>query len=80
MTKTHNINYTQHLAAKFEILARKRRKILQDGFPWVVTMDYVSYSGWPFVKIKLRKTENETFAEFKYLERNQLYGKHHTAT
>ena len=28
----------------------------------------------PFVKIKSQKTENQPFAEFKYLEINQLYG------
>ena len=28
----------------------------------------------PFVKIKWQKTENRSFAEFKYLEKNQLYG------
>ena len=28
------------------------------------------------MKIKMRKTENQASAEFKYLENNQLYGKH----
>ena len=35
----------------------------------LIALDHMSLSGWPFVKIK---TENEAFAEFKYLENNQL--------
>ena len=35
---------------------------------------HMSHREGPVMKIKLRKAENAAFAEFKYLEINQLYG------
>ena len=40
----------------------------------LIALDHMSFLGWPFVKIKSWKNENEAFVEFKYLENNQLYG------
>ena len=34
-----------------------------------MALDHVSFSGWPFMKIKLSKTKNEAFVEFKYLKK-----------
>ena len=31
----------------------------------LVALDHMSFSGWPFVKIKSGKTENEAFANLK---------------
>ena len=35
----------------------------------LIALDHVSFSGWPVVKIKSKKTENEAFTEFKCLKK-----------